>query len=180
MPNMPPEETPHGWKQKRRPPGPSRPPHLTILTIEQCHRLTMLQLLDAGVEFTTTGRLPNGAERPMVRCPRCGARRNALYTRPGVAGIGCRGCFHLAYASERTLRRPACSLERIAELVQRAKTAKTPAARARWRRKAVVAGAEFMRRENVRQERREALLQDYASQVAALVGVERPEAAELR
>jgi hypothetical protein len=129
-------------------------------------------MLDAGVEFTTTGRLPNGATRPMVACPRCGARRNALYTRPGVAGIGCCGCLGLCYDSERRLRRPACSLERIAELVQRAKTAKTPAARRRWRRKALAAGAEFMRREMVRQERRKALLDAYAASVVALVSPE--------
>jgi hypothetical protein len=64
---------------------------------------------------------------PLLVCPRCGARTSALYTRPGVAGIGCigRDCLNLSYPTENRLKHPVCDITWIAELVHRARTAKT-------------------------------------------------------
>ena len=88
-PVLPAEDTAHGYKwRKEHRPGGRRPPHL----IEHAHRLTPLELLDAGVKFPAVGR-PLGPMRTLVHCPRCGARRQSLFTHPacGQAGPNRRG-----------------------------------------------------------------------------------------
>jgi hypothetical protein len=102
FPELPSDEVKHGW---HRPPRPGRPLQQLI---ERCHKLTPVQMLDAGVTFTSVGGMPH-VQRPLVVCPKCGARRNALYVKPGGSEIGCRGWLRLAYDSGRRLRRPACS-----------------------------------------------------------------------
>jgi hypothetical protein len=156
FPELPSDEVKHGWRwRKDRPPGARRPPQ----QIEYAHKLTPLQLLDAHVAFTSVGRSP-GPMRHLLICPRCGKRRAALYTRPGVQGIGCVGhdCLNLSYPTEGRLKHPACSLERIAELVARFKSAKTRRSRERWRSKALAAGEEYAKRGQARAQRREAIL----------------------
>lgn len=47
-----------------------------------------------------------GGHRTWWRCPRCGARRGVLHAVAMASGpqLGCRGCFGLAYASQRLSR----------------------------------------------------------------------------
>jgi hypothetical protein len=157
FPELPGDEVKHGW---HRPPRPGRPPQQLI---ERCRRLSVLQMLDLQVEFVTAGRLPNGAERPLVRCPRCGARRNALYVKSGGSEIGCRGSLRLCYDSGRRLRRPACSWARVEELLRRAAAAKTRKSQQRWHEKATAAAEEYWHRKLARQQQCMARLKAFAA-----------------
>jgi hypothetical protein len=157
FPELPGDEVKHGWRRRR---DAGRPPQQLI---ERCRRLSTLQMLDLRVEFVTAGRLPNGAERPLVRCPRCRARRNALYVKPGGSEIGCRGCLRLAYDSGRRLRRATCDWQRVEELLRRAQSAKTRRARQRWHEKATAAAEEYWHRKLARQQQRMARLEAFAA-----------------
>jgi hypothetical protein len=136
-----------------------------------------LEVVDQHIMLTSVGGMPH-VQRPLLVCPRCGHRRTTLYVRSGV-GVGCRGrdCLNLSHATEGRLKHPACDIERLAKLVERAKSAKTRKAQERWRSKALAAGAEYAKRGLARATRRKSLLDAWASeQVAALGGAERPEA----
>jgi hypothetical protein len=79
--------------------------------------------------------------RLLYVCPQCGARRTQLFLGSDGCGIVCRGvrCGNLRYESEYELKHPACSLDRIKELLKRSKNASTRRQRDRWKRKAEAA-----------------------------------------
>jgi hypothetical protein len=82
-----------------------------------------------------------------------GTSPSVVYPTRRVQGIGCRVCLNLAHHTANRLKHPACDLNRIAELAQRAKTAKTCKAQECWRRKAIAAAAEYSKRGQARAKR---------------------------
>jgi hypothetical protein len=151
---VPSEDHVSGWRwSRKRGAGPGAPAHL----IEHARQLSVFEMYQLDVEVVQVGGLEH-AKVELRICPRCHARRRALYSFGGR--VGCRGkdCLDLHYATSHTLRRADVDIERIRELMRRAGAAKSRKMRAHWEQRALAAYEAFTQRQTQRRERREVAL----------------------
>jgi hypothetical protein len=153
---LPAEDHASGWRwSRKRGAGPSA-------LLHQAHELSILEMYQLGVATVQVGGLEHAKVELRV-CPRCHARRRALYSFGGR--VGCRGkdCLDLRYRTSHDLRRAEVDIERIKELLRRSKTATTRKMRKRWLTRAEAAHAKYLQRVMERSERRSAAITSFLS-----------------